>query len=538
MRSLVARLTAVVVAALLAIPLAAAPAAAAPIPSGCKSSSLPGAAIGWYPANPGSQSALQVSCRFDASTGSAMVANAFTIHDAGLAQFHNGAARTVTSNGSSIAAGATTFTLASCVGITGYVNRPISRNPFPNPPAADTVQLAARTFVKSISAGCVVTLSQPTVATAGPAADIAIPGATQFKIDNSIGRSVADGVTNGSATITSATANFTAADVGLSVGGAVAPGSTIATFVNATTVTLTSPTVTSAPAQVLYFGGSLVSSTTRQANDGSTTSTTVVRSPAAKFKTDDVGLPITGSCTAPSAYTIPANTYILSVSGSNATTNGGLVSGKSGCTIVIGDPSVTAPVNGEMMASQLIQMDLNPSLAAGVDDCSNNTLESFSFPGQWLNPGSFAGGIFNTQPADTKAIGQIVFRNAGGVSSAFVIDRGLFTPGDPQASAHYDLVFPLLPVAFAMCTSANSPGLGFTIQVSPVTLSQGVLPAGTGKPSSAQVRGLGLTPTGGYTDSVTIVSDDPAVVFAPASEFTRLCIYPAGANANFQCGSG
>ena len=169
MRSLVARLTAGVVAALLAIPLAAAPAAAAPIPSGCKSSSLPGAAIGWYPANPGSQSALQVSCRFDASTGSAMVANAFTIHDAGLAQFHNGAARTVTSNGSSIAAGATTFTLASCVGITGYVNRPISRNPFPNPPAADTVQLAARTFVKSISAGCVVTLSQPTVATAGPA---------------------------------------------------------------------------------------------------------------------------------------------------------------------------------------------------------------------------------------------------------------------------------------------------------------------------------------------------------------------------------
>jgi hypothetical protein len=263
----------------------------------------------------------------------------------------------------------------------------------------------------------------------------------------------------------------------------------------------------------------------------------VITSPAAKFKTDDVGLRITGSCTAPSAYTIPANTYILSVAGNNATTGGGLTSGQSGCTIVIGEPSVTAPVNGEMTASQVLQMDLNPAVVPGVDDCANNTLEAFSFPGEWLNPGSFVGGAFNPQPAGTKAVGQIVFRNAGGVSSAYVIERGALTAGDPNGAAHYDLVFPLLPVAFAQCASVSSPGLSFSIDVRPVTLSQALLPAGTGKPSSAQVRGLNLTPTGGYSQSVTIVSDDPAITFAPASEFTRLCIYSAGTLANFQCGA-
>ena len=538
MHRLVTRSTVALLAALLAIPLVAAPASAVPIASGCKGTTTTGAGISWYPANRGAQSALQVACRFDGSTGTSMVSNSFTIHDAGVAQYHNGAARTVTGNGSSIPAGATTFTLASCAGITGYVNRPITRIPVPNPPAADTVQLPVRTFVKSISAGCLVTLNQPTSTTAGPAADIAIPGGTQFKIDNTIARSVADAVTNSTSTITSATANFTASDVGLSVSGAVTPGSTIATVVSATTATLSSATPTSVSAQVLYFGGSIVNTSTRQANDGSTTSAAIINSPAAKFKTDDVGLLIAGSCTTPAAYTIPANVYILSVSGSNATTTGGLTTAKSGCTIVIGDSTVTAPANSEMMASQLVQMDLNPAFAPGVDSCANDTLESFAFPGQWMNPGSFVGGIFNTQPAATKAVGQIVFRNAGGVSSAFVIERGPLTAGDPNGGAHYDLVFPLLPIAFALCASATSPGLGYSLQFYPTTLSQGALPAGIGKPGSAQVRSIALSATTGYTDSVALTSEDPAVAFTPSADYSRLCIYTAGGAANFQCGSG
>lgn len=109
--------------------------------------------------------------------------------------------------------------------------------------------------------------------------------------------------------------------------------------------------------------------------------------------------------------------------------------------------------------------------------------------------------------------------------------------GDPQPFEHYDLVFPLLPIAFANCASAASPGVSLSIDIKPVTLGQALLPAGTGKPGSAQVRGISSNPTAGYTDSVTIVSDDPSITFAPAIEFTRLCIYPApGGNASFQCG--
>ena len=543
MNRFLARSIAAAAAALLAVPLIAAPAEAAAIPSTCRGQTLAGAGIDWFPASPGAQSALQVSCRFDASTGTSQVANSLTIHDAAVAQYHNGAARSVTGNASPIAAGATTFTITNCVGLTGYVNRPISRIPVPNPPAVDTVQLPPRAFVKSISAGCVVTLSEPTLLTppvppALPGTPVAVPGGTQFKIDNAIARSVDDAVTYGTTTITSATANFTAADVGLSVDGAVAPGSTIATVVNSTTATLSSPTVTATTGQVLYLGNSLLSTSTRQVNLASTPSTTTVNSARAQFKVEDVGLPITGSCTTP-AYTIPANTYILSVAAPVATTSGGLVAGAVGCNITIGDPSVTAPVNGEMMATQLIQMDLNPAFAAGVDECANGTLEAFSFPGQWMNPGSFVGGLFNTQPAGTKAIGQILFRNAGGASSAYVIERGPFTAGDPNGSAHYDLVFPLIPISFAICASASSPGVALSIEVKPVTLAQGNLPAGTGKPGSVQIRGIRSSPTAGYTDSVTITSNDPAITYAPAAEFTRLCIFPApGGNASFQCGRG
>lgn len=344
-------------------------------------------------------------------------------------------------------------------------------------------------------------------------------------------------MTNSTPTITSATANFNASDVGLSVGGAVTPGSTIATVVNATTATLSSATTTTLSGQVLYFGGSTINTSTRQSNDASTTSTTVISSPAAKFRTDDVGLPITGSCTTPAAYSIPSSVYILSVSGTTATTTGGLTTGKSSCAIVIGDPSVTAPANSEMMASQLIQMDLNPAFAPGVDSCANDTLESFAFSGQWMNPGSFVAGPFNTQPAVTKAVGQIVFRNAGGVSSAYVIER-VATPGDPNPGLHYDLVFPLFPVAFALCASATSPGMGYSLQFQPTTLSQSNLPAGVGKPASAQVRAIAQSATGSYADSVALTSEDPAVVFTPAADYSRLCIYTAGVVANFQCGSG
>jgi hypothetical protein len=56
---------------------------------------------------------------------------------------------------------------------------------------------------------------------------------------NTAGRSVADGVTNGTTTVTSATAAFTAADVGRPVSGTDIPANTtIASVTNGTTVVL------------------------------------------------------------------------------------------------------------------------------------------------------------------------------------------------------------------------------------------------------------------------------------------------------------
>lgn len=70
----------------------------------------------------------------------------------------------------------------------------------------------------------------------------------------SVGRSVADSVTNGTTTVTSATAVFIAGDVGATVTGTNIPvGSTIATVVNGTTITI-GPNVASGSGS----GGSLV----------------------------------------------------------------------------------------------------------------------------------------------------------------------------------------------------------------------------------------------------------------------------------------
>ncbi|MGQ0830054.1 MAG: hypothetical protein ACT4OV_00075 [Microthrixaceae bacterium] len=528
--------------ALLAPMLTPAPAEAV-TPSGCKASTIPGATISWYPAQPSSMSTLKVACKYDSATGSSMVSAKFGIHDASVAMYHNGAARTVT-NTASIAAGATTFTLSSCAGITGYVNRPITRVPIVNPPLADTVVLAPRTFVKSISGACLVTLNKATTATAGPGADIPIPAGSSFKIDNGSGRSVVDMVTNGTTLITSATANFLSAPddggdgfggvQGLRVDGTEIPDDCYIDHVlNTTSAHLTAGcTPAAGTAQVLTIGGSLLTTTTRTANDAGITSATVINSPAAKFKTDDVGLPVYGTG-------IPANTYIVSVSGNNATTTGGMTVTAAPISVTIGDPSVTAPTSTDMVAIQGIQADLSPTLVAGLDSCANDTPEGFAVTARWNNPGSFAGaGLTNAQPAGTKAIGQIFFDTSAADYSAFVIERGAFISGDPTGTTHYDIVFSFAPTGLALCSSATSPGLGYALTVLATTLSQSALPTGTGRPGTGQLRSILPSATGGYAASVTVKSDDPLVTFTPASEFTRLCIYPAGPpTVSFQCGN-
>ena len=481
--------------------------------------------MGHFPAAPASQSGLRIACTFDACPATSQASNKFTIHDFSVAQYHNGAARSIT-NTASIASGATTFTAANCAGLTAYVNRPISALTG----TALVTGVPARLFVKSISGACLVTLNKAVTAI--------IPASTVWKIDNTIGRSVADGVTNATTTITSATANFTAADAGLSVSGTDIPNNTtIATFVNATTVTLNNAATASNTGQVLTFGGSLLNTTTRQANDATITSATVINSPAAKWKTDDVGLKVAGGG-------IPANTFIVSVSGANATTTGGLTITAVPFTVIIGEPSATAPADGATAVNENILLDVDPGFVPEAGPCLDDRAEAVSIVGQWQNPGTFDTGVFSTQPAGTKAIGQIKFVTAFVSFAAFVIERGALTAGDPIGAVHYDIVVPYAPILFALCSSATSPGFGYSISVHSQTSGVAAIPSGVGKPGSEQLRSLLPQSTGAYASTVYLSNDDPTVnggVFTPASEFNRLCIYPdpvLTTTVNFTCGDG
>jgi hypothetical protein len=248
-----------------------------------------------------------------------------------------------------------------------------------------------------------------------------------------------------------------------------------------------------------------------------------------------------------SDYVIPADVYIASPpSGTEAATTGGLLAGQTDCTLTIGDPSATAPLDGEPVADQAMQLDLHPDLVPGSDACANDQPEGLALVGTWHNPGAFAGaGLSHAQPGSsggtpTKAIGQIRFR-AGAVDfSAFVIERPAASPGDPIGVAHYDLQFPFVPTSTVMCPgTATSPGLGFSLKVHAVSPSQSGAAMGTGRPGTNQVRGIRQTATGGY-NATAYVTSDTGLTFTPDTAFRRLCAYPAGTpnRVSFQCGSG
>ncbi len=274
---------------------------------------------------------------------------------------------------------------------------------------------------------------------------------------------------------------------------------------------------------------------TRVANDAAFVSTTQISSPAARFRAaDDVGLPVTGA-------NIAAGAYITAVSGSTITLGPGtpVTSFVGTEAVTIGDPSVTAPANGEAVVKQGIQLDLDPTLVAGSDPCTDDTAEGFALVGTWLNPGSFFSNAFATQPAATMAIGEIKFPTGVGINyAAYVIQRAALTAGDPQGTAHYDLVFPNVPTGLALCTSATSPGLGLSIALSATTPTIETLPSGVGRPGTAQLRSLVPQVTGGYTSSIFIDAQFPPGIWT-GPDFNRLVIYPAGPPViTFQFGVG
>jgi hypothetical protein len=499
--------------------------ASAAATSGCNVATVPGGQISTYPAWPGTQSSMLLACVFEHNTTNDDTTAKFTIHDFKNAQWHNGAARSVT-NTASIASGATTFTATNCAGATGFINRGITT-------VGGVAGIAARTFVTSISGACLVTLNKPTNAV--------IAAGTTFKIDSTSPRSVGDAsTTSGSPTITSATANFTAADNGFSVTGTNIPPNTTMTFVNATTATLSQNADGTGVNQALSFGGTLVSASHRTFNDGQYTSTTTISSTAAKFKAEDVGMLVTGSGIGAACYVASRTATVLTLDHACVTVNALLTN-----VVTIGEASATAPTQGETVMDQGTQLDLNPTLVAGSRPCADEEVEGFHVTATWNNPGQFIGGAFATMPAGTKAVGQLQVKTSVITYGAYIIETP--STGDagglPIGVQHYDVVFPNVPTGLALCAAtATSPKLGYVISIVATTPSVAALGTGVGRPGTAQLRATqdaNVVTT--LNVSAFLTSEDPLHPLyensTTGTQFSRLCQIPPGApTVNFQCG--
>jgi len=562
------RLIAAAFAVALAVPLlgAVAPASATPAPgSGCTSATTPGAVLAWYPGQPGSQSQLELACVFRNDSGNNLTSAAFTAHDMGFAVYHNGSARRIAVNAA--APGATSLTAQASftgTGLAAWVNRSISGP-----------GIAPRTFVTSVNdATSTLNLNLPTSG-AVAAGDVVV-------VENAPGaRSVADAANPAASTITSATANFTAADVGYSIGGTGIPANTvISAVVNATTVTISKPAALTPP--VVTIGGALnyrqdgppygpvglTITSTRVVTGVSLSAAGTLNSTIATFQPSDVGLQVTASaCDDGLPFTTQ---YITAVAAPNATvTPGGMTPGRT-CDLVIGEPNGNAPADGEVVWNQGVQLNLNPTLVAGSDACANDQPEGFALTGKWYNPGNFQGvlttignrqagyGTAASPPGwpTSKAIGQIYIETAAASYSVFVMEReagtaapngvtGSYPAGtDLIGSRHYDLTTPFAPTGLALCpSSATSPGLGFSANLAATTSSISNLPTGTGRPGTGQLRNIISRPdaTPGYAGTLYMTSDAAAAgpQWIPVGNFRRLCNYPAVLPnvINFQCGA-
>jgi hypothetical protein len=488
--------------------------------------------MGHYPAWPGSQSYLRVACIFDHSTagGGDFVSSTFTIHDFANAVWHNGAARTFAATANT----ASTITVADCRGAGSWVNRSITGTGVP-----------ARTFVTSVAPNpC--TGAAPVVGTLTVNKTLT-PGAVtgNVLVENSNVRSVTDATLSPvSPNITSASANFSTAvnnsDNGLSISGTNIDngyvGGTL-TVLSATTADIAGATITAGAAQTVTIGGTVETTTTRTINDGQFTATNQITSAAnaARFQLSDVGLRVSGTGITQPCYIATRN------SGSLVTLTSACNDGSAGATkvITIGEPTRTAPLSTDTVLNQGVQLPLNPTLVAGSAPCTADQSAGFGIEGTWLNPGSFTGGTFATQPAGTKAIGEILFSTSVINYGAFIIEMPATT--DPLiGGAHYNIVFPNVPTTLALCPSTpTSPGLGFSIGVNATGVSQAAIPNGTGRPATGQLRSTRATNAG--SASTVFITDDingPGVKWT-GSEFNRFCSVPTGPPViNFVCGPG
>jgi len=474
------------------------------------------------PAASGNSSGLIVACTFD-STGTS---SALSITDYDDAVWHYGAARnvnvTVQRTGSpGTTAGKLTIksrptnntAAASCA------NSPAGQTGIPAGNLAITaadvnhsiefatstathggIFIAPGTFIKAVAAAAcaacaqttTVTLSKATLA-GGPLCP-ASPGPATGACTNSVGaqvlvsnddnRTVTDGTTTaGTGTVTSATANFRAADIGKQISGGDLPdGATISAVNSATSVTAVCTGcvggftgVSSASNLVISLAPAVEPTSSRYVTDGSSGANKILTSATAEFANSDIGLPVVFNPAIPAA----AGARILSVAadGSTATlaSPANLPSGAKKFTI--GVATKTAPATNDTAGYLAILLKVNPTVSPTSPPCAADKVSGFQIPLLWKNPGQYnttvgAGNQFSgTSPAATS-IAQFDFNTASTSFSGY-LEQHYTTTGGNQGASSYTVHYTFLPITVGLCpgtgdaTTFNFGGLALKIAQNP-----------------------------------------------------------------------
>ncbi|MDP9335056.1 MAG: hypothetical protein M3Q30_17340 [Actinomycetota bacterium] len=488
--------------------------------------------ISMFPNAPGGQSNLKVSCIL--TTASAFTSQTYKVEDFPQAVWHVGAGHPVTGSTTSgspnIVLTAGHFSAKDVNhGISGF-SASTSLNGGTTPALALTASaLPAGVFIKTFTDATHAVLNQNATATAT---------GKKWTVENSDSRTVLDAsTTSGSGVVTSASANFLATDVGRAISGTnMGNHAKITVRTSATQVTVAPVATATGSSQQLSIGPAASQTTARFIHDAhTTTTTTTVTSASANFQSWDTDLPVTGPG-------IPAGDYIKTVT--NPTTvvlNAAATATSAAAALAIGAPSATAPANGGVGLNLGAELDLNPTLVAGSDDCAKNTPEGFVITGAWQNPNAYITAVFGKQdsPAFNKpTIGELIVPTAVVTFAGFIEQVPASTAGESVVAAHYDATFPLLPTGIAICSSGTA-GVASTFEYLGTAQSQSQkLPSGVGTPGTTQVRSLKdiTTATASSTAFLHIRANDSSTT--DVFTFSQACAEQFPDVSDFGCGTG
>jgi hypothetical protein len=491
-------------------------------------------AVGMWPDVPAGQSALKAACTY---TGTAP--SAITVHDYTGAIWHWGAAHQVAA--ATFAAGAQSITINAASGANGPIG---TTCPATTSAACDLNHSIEGAGIPPGDFIVKVTGTGPWTVQLAPNKTVGAGGgaANAYLVANTAARNVEDGVTNtgtcGAATVVcSATANFTNADVGKTIGGGTINDGVTITAVTpgvpplVSKATLSSGTgVTAATGVSIDIATGNPTTSARVFTDVKNVSATQICSTSAAtaggFASSDIELPVTAG---PGQTGIPANARITAVGGPNAAcgsvgttatiTPGTVAATTAAKQTIVGKPTKTAPANGSPSGSLGAELALNPSLTPGSPPCSLNRFTGFSIPLVWSNPGSYVtaaplGVIGGSAPLNFSVTGipkvstaQMTFTTRSLNFSGFLVQNSV------TATGNWDVVFGFLPVAVGVCTGSNSASMYsfYATAASQELLPQQEIPAstgptfGTGPAGTLQIRALkSASVSTTYTASVVL----------------------------------